>query len=168
MPKWSHAAGGHNYSLLKYGNNTYRVIHLLRVYGFLSILAATLTVFFLLVYHSASNSSATRPISPEALQGKAVFQKKACIECHTVFGNGGYRGGDLTKIYGKRGGQALKEHLSQPPVFTGARQKRHARLNESEATAVVAYLEFLNTMNTLDWPPVSKRDLSEAQNLFTN
>ncbi len=123
-----------------------------KLYVFLSLLVITVSLFSLLVYDSLRDVSRAHPIPSEALPGKNAFQKQACIECHTVFGNGGYNGGDLTKVYEKRGGAVLKEYLVHPPVLTGARQKRHVRVNEQEAEAIVTYLRFLNTINTLDWP----------------
>lgn len=123
-----------------------------KAYTFLGILLAVMGLFSFLVYDSARNAAAAQPIPPDALQGKRIFQKRACIECHTVFGNGGYTGGDLTKIYGKAGDKALAEYLVQAPVLTGAKKKRHDQLNEQEAAAMVAYLRYLSTINTLDWP----------------
>ncbi len=125
---------------------------MVKTYTFLSLLFATMALFSFLVYSSILNAATAQPIPPDALQGKIVFQKKACIECHTVFGNGGYLGGDLTKVYDRMGGQAIKDYLVHPPVLTGAKNKRHDQLDEQEAEATVVYLRYLNTIDTLDWP----------------
>lgn len=130
---------------------------LVKLYVFLSFLFGTISLFAVLVYHSILSTSSAQPIPPEAMAGKTVFQKQACIECHTVFGNGGYVGGDLTKIYAIRGETALKDYLVQPPLLSGAKQKRHVRVSAEEAEALVAYFRFLNTINTLDWPLNSKQ-----------
>lgn len=123
-----------------------------KAYMFWGILLGVSGIFFLLVYSSVLHAVAVQPIPPDALQGKRIFQKKACIECHTVFGNGGYLGGDLTRIYSKTGDAALVEYLVQGPVLTGAKHKRHEQLTEQEAADMVAYLKYLSTVNTLDWP----------------
>jgi nitric oxide reductase subunit C len=120
--------------------------------GFLAILLFSLTTFTWLIYYSATGDK-VQPIPAEAEKGKMVFQKKACVECHTIFGNGGYAGGDLTKIYEKVEGAALKGYLTHPPVISGTEQKRHDKLTEEEADSVVAYLGFLNSINTTNWPP---------------
>jgi nitric oxide reductase subunit C len=123
-----------------------------KFYAFIIILLVTIGLFSLLVYNSILNVSSSQPIPSDALQGKRAFQKQACIECHTVFGNGGYSGGDLTKVYARNGEEVLKEYLVHPPILTGAKQKRHVQVNEQEAEAIVAYLRYLGTIDTLDWP----------------
>ncbi len=139
-------------TLAKYGNNTKEGMTLVKFYAFVSLLLATMSLFASLVYNSILNAAAAYPIPPDAVQGKLVFQKNACIECHTVFGNGGYLGGDLTKVYDKTGDKELKDYLVQAPILTGAKKKRHVGVSEPEAEAIVAYLRYLNTINTLDWP----------------
>ncbi len=123
-----------------------------KAYTFFGILLAVMGLFSVLVYDSIRNADAEQPIPLDALQGKQIFQRRACIECHTVFGNGGYVGGDLTKSYVRTGAPALTEYLVQAPVLTGAKKKRHEQLTEQDAAAVVAYLRYLSTLNTLDWP----------------
>jgi nitric oxide reductase subunit C len=136
-----------------------------KLYVFLCFLFGTISIFAILVYHSILSASSAQPIPPDAMAGKTVFQKQACIECHTVFGNGGYVGGDLTKVYEIRGETALKEYLEQPPLLSGAKQKRHVRVSAQEAEALVAYLRFLNTIDTLDWPLNSKQRSRSGKNL---
>lgn len=123
-----------------------------RLKGFLAVILTSLAVFTWLIYYSAT-SAKVQPIPSDAAQGKIIFQKKACVECHTIFGNGGYSGGDLTKIYGKLGNEGLKDYLTHPPVISGAKQKRHEHLTKEEADGIIAYFNFINSINTIDWPP---------------
>lgn len=123
-----------------------------RLKGFLAILFASLAVFSSLIYYSTT-SDRLAPVPFNAKQGKKIFQQKACVECHTVFGNGGYSGGDLTKIYGKLGSEELKNYLTHPPVISGAKQKRHEALSKEETDSIIAYFNFINSINTTDWPP---------------
>ncbi|VBB09733.1 cytochrome c [Lucifera butyrica] len=120
--------------------------------GFLVIITASLVAFALLIYISIAHGRLP-PVPAEAEQGKMVFQQKGCIECHTIFGNGGYSGGDLTKVYGKFGPAALRDYLVHPPLITGTKYRRHDKLTEEEADEVTAYFKFLNSVNTLGWPP---------------
>jgi nitric oxide reductase subunit C len=138
-------------------------IILFKVWGFFFILFASIGLFFFLVYNSILHVSA-KPIPSDALQGKKVFQRQACIECHTVFGNGGYLGGDLTKIYDRTSAETLRAYMSHPPVLTGAKKKRHVQVTEQEASAIVAYLKYLNTINTLDWPLNSTKRTNSEKN----
>lgn len=132
----------------------------LRLKGFLVTLFFSLTAFALLIYYSAT-SGRVQKMPPEAVAGKAIFQKKACVECHTILGNGAYSGGDLTKIYGTLGSEALKDYLTHPPLLTGAKNKRHDQLTEEEADSITAYFQFLESINTTEWPPRPAHDLRE-------
>ena len=123
-----------------------------RLKAFLATLIVSLVMFAWLIYVSLTNEQ-MRPIPSAAQQGKLVFQRKACIECHTVLGNGGYYGGDLTKVYEKLGNDGLQEFLTHPPLISGAKQKRHKRLSEAETKDMIAYLEFLDSIHTANWPP---------------
>lgn len=122
-----------------------------KLWGFFIVLLGVIGIFSLLVYRSIIDVS-VQPIPPEAIEGKKVFQQKSCVECHTVFGNGGYTGGDLTKIYDRTDNEALRAYLAYPPILTGAKKKRHIQVNEQEATAIVDYLKYLSTIDTRDWP----------------
>lgn len=124
----------------------------LGVKGFLLTLLFSLAAFSLLVYISTTNDK-VQALPLEAAQGKSIYQKKACVECHTLFGNGGYWGGDLTKAYAKFGSEGLKAYLTQPPLMRGAKKKRHDQLTTEEADQIIAYLNFVNSIDTMNWPP---------------
>lgn len=123
-----------------------------RLYTYIITLLLAGFTFGFLVYQSIS-SIQTQVIPTEAMQGKQIFQHKACIECHTIFGMGGYWGGDLTKAYDSYGDSRITEYLTKAPVLGGAKHKRHEKLSAAEAKQVIAYLKFINSINTLDWPP---------------
>ena len=103
------------------------------------------------------NSIEMEIIPRAAVQGKQIFQRKACVECHRVFGNGGYWGGDLTKAYAKLGHERITGYLTAAPLLSGAKHKRHEQLTPEEAEQVSAYLQFVNSINTLDWPPTATK-----------
>ena len=122
------------------------------VKGFLLTLLFSLAAFSLLIYISTT-SEKVQVLPLAAAQGKSVYQKKACVECHTIFGNGGYWGGDLTKAYANLGSEGLKAYLTQPPIMKGAKKKRHDQLTAEEADQIIAYLNFVNSIDTMNWPP---------------
>lgn len=134
-----------------------------KFYGFFSLLLLIIGLFAWLVYHSILTASSQHPIPADAIAGRTVFQKKACIECHTVFGNGGYVGGDLTKVYGKKREAAITQYLTDPPVLSGAKSMRHDRLSQTEAQAMADYLRFLNSIDTSGWPPNAVKNSSVGE-----
>jgi nitric oxide reductase subunit C len=119
---------------------------------FLGVFLISLASFFCLIYYSTT-SAKLQAISLQAAKGKLLFQRKSCIECHTVFGNGGYSGGDLTKVYGKLGKTGLRDYLTQPPIIQGAKQKRHDQLTSEESDDLIEYLAFIFSIDTNNWPP---------------
>ncbi|AFM00184.1 MULTISPECIES: cytochrome c [Desulfitobacterium] len=96
------------------------------------------------------------PMSEEAVAGKEVWQRYNCVSCHTLFGNGGYVGGDLTHITAERTPDYLMTLFNNPPVLPPHQKETHTSLTEKETLAMIAYFEYLNTIPTLGWPPQPK------------
>jgi nitric oxide reductase subunit C len=95
-------------------------------------------------------------LGEEEVFGKKVWQKNNCVSCHALFGNGGYVGKDLTHITSKRSKDELLEFFSNPPVYAPNKKKRHPGLSEKDTLSLVSYLEYLNKIPTLGWPPEPK------------
>ena len=121
---------------------------------YLLILTATFIFFAWLIYKSSIGISG---ISQEAAAGKEVFQERSCIQCHSVFGNGGYYGGDLTRVFDRLGEEQLIERLVDPPLLGGASRKKHMSLSVADAAHIAHYLEYLRNLDTLGWPPLPQR-----------
>lgn len=100
-------------------------------------------------------------------EGKLVIQSRACMDCHTFFGNGAYYGPDLTKswldpawpqIWMPMTGKPTREeamvaflmHPDQYPTWT--RQMPNLHLTEREARATVAYLKWMSAVDTNGFP----------------
>ena len=99
-------------------------------------------------------------------KGKLVIQSRACMDCHTFFGNGAYYGPDLTKAWldpdweGWQGitGASTKEDamvmfLMDPVKYaTWTRTMPNMNLSKEEARAVVAYLKWTSAVDTNGFP----------------
>ena len=99
-------------------------------------------------------------------KGKLVIQSRACIDCHTFFGNGAYYGPDLTKAWLDPAWQvwkvltgsdtqeeAMVRFLMDPVRFrTWTRTMPNLHLSREEAVAVVAYLKWLSAIDTNGFP----------------
>ena len=99
-------------------------------------------------------------------KGKFVIQSRACIDCHTFFGNGAYYGPDLTKAWLDPAWQvwkvitgsdtqeeAMVRFLMDPVRFrTWTRTMPNLHLSRDEAVAVVAYLKWLSAIDTNGFP----------------
>lgn len=99
------------------------------------------------------SSRLSEPMSEEAIAGKQVWQKHDCVSCHTLFGNGGYVGADMTHIVAERGSKNVLNYLVRPPVMPPNLKQHHPGLSGPEATKIVQYFEYLDKIPTLGWPP---------------
>jgi len=125
----------------------------LKLRTFLLLSTLSLVLFVAITLISARLPS---PMPESAVAGKFVWQRHNCVSCHTLFGHGGYEADDLTHITTKETSSYLINYLVQPPVMRPHKYTRHPALDEADATNLVQYLEFVNTIPTLGWPPQQK------------
>jgi nitric oxide reductase subunit C len=100
-------------------------------------------------------------------KGKLVIQSRACINCHTFFGNGAYYGPDLTKAWidpdwrtwraitgASTREDAMVSFLMDPERYrTWTRTMPNLGLTREEAEATVAYLKWMAAIDTNGFPP---------------
>lgn len=120
------------------------------------LLLSTLS-FVIFVFVNLLSAKLPTAIPEQAVAGKRVWQRHNCVSCHTLFGNGGYVGDDMTHVVTKMKPPELVEYLVNPPVMRPNKYKRHPALSEADAKDLVQYLEFVNNIPTLGWPPKSER-----------
>jgi nitric oxide reductase subunit C len=99
-------------------------------------------------------------------KGKLVIQSRACMNCHTFFGNGAYYAPDLTKSWldpawdawqaitgADSKEEAMVRFLMDPVKFrTWTRTMPQLNLTREEAVAVVAYLKWMSAVDTNGFP----------------
>jgi len=123
-------------------------------------------VFFGLVVHThlyaKSTSTNEAGLTPAVEHGKRVWEKHACINCHTILGEGAYFAPEVGNVFLRFGGDkdpqgardAIKGWiLSQPSGTPGRRQMPNFHLTEQELDDLVAFLEWVSTIKTNNWPP---------------
>lgn len=99
--------------------------------------------------------------------GKLVIQTRACIDCHTFFGNGAYYAPDLTKAWldpvwkstwmpmtgASTQEEAMVRFLMHPDRYpTWDRQMPNLHLTREDAESVVAYLKWMSAIDTNGFP----------------
>lgn len=99
-------------------------------------------------------------------RGKMVIQSRACIDCHTFFGNGAYYAPDLTKAWldpawktwmamtqSTAREDAMVKFLMNPDKYpTWDRMMPNLHLTQEEGQAVVAYLKWMSAVDTNGFP----------------
>jgi nitric oxide reductase subunit C len=99
--------------------------------------------------------------------GKLVIQSRACMDCHTFFGNGAYYGPDLSKAWldpawtqiwmpmtgAHTRADAMVLFLMHPERYpTWTRRMPNLGLTEPEARSLVVYLKWMSSVDTNGFP----------------
>ena len=94
-------------------------------------------------------------LSEEVVQGKRVWQKYNCNDCHTILGFGGYYAPDMTKVYTRVGRMGIEERLKKPEVVLAKswRKMPQQNLKDEEIKSLVAFFKWVSEIDTHDWPP---------------
>ena len=129
------------------------------------------SAFFLLVFvaltghshmYAVNTSSNAGALTDSVARGKLVWEKNACINCHTILGEGAYFAPELGNVFLRHGGDkdlaAAREFIkgfikSQPSGTPGRRQMPNFKLSDGELDDIVNFLEWTSRINTQKWPP---------------
>jgi nitric oxide reductase subunit C len=100
-------------------------------------------------------------------KGKLVIQSRACMDCHTFFGNGAYYAPDLTKSWldpvwdatwkpmyrGTSREDTIAKFMMRPDEFpVGFRFMPNLNITREEGEAVAAYLKWMSAVDTNGFP----------------
>ncbi len=120
------------------------------------------TVFFVLLFvvlifdteskiPARSNAAA---VTSAVARGKAVWETRNCIGCHTLLGEGAYFAPELGNVVKRRGADFIKVWMKSMPTNTpGRRQMPQFNLSEQQLDDLVQFLDWASKVNTEKWPP---------------
>lgn len=120
------------------------------------------TVFFSVIFLYLSYDSLGQmpkrtnqdKLTAEVVEGKRVWQKYNCNDCHTILGIGGYYAPDVTKVAVYRDHAWLKMFLKDPQgVWQATRKMPNLGLTDAEIDNLVAFLDWVSGIDTNNWPP---------------
>ncbi len=93
-------------------------------------------------------------LGAQAVSGKWVWQRHNCNDCHTILGIGGYYAPDVTKVMSYRDSAWVGRFIKDPEaVWPAGRKMPNLRLTKQEITDVIAFLTWVNGIDTNNWPP---------------
>lgn len=113
-------------------------------------------------WHIVTRSTDTATLTQGVIRGKHVWEKHACINCHSLLGEGAYFAPELGNVWKRYGGvqdpQTARETLkawmqAQPTGIEGRRQMPQFNLNDQELDDLVDFLEWTSRIDTQGWPP---------------
>ena len=117
-------------------------------------------VFIGLTLHTHSTIASrthSDAITDEVAAGLKVWGRYNCENCHTLLGEGAYYAPDLTQIVSQRGPVYLAQFLANPSQFYS--EEKHGRLmptlglSQQEIAQVIAFLGWVEKIDTNGWPP---------------
>ena len=129
------------------------------------------SLFFLVVFvgltaqshlYALNTSTNNDKLTESVARGKHVWEKYACINCHTILGEGAYFAPEVGNVFFRYGGRddpegakdAIKEWMkAQPSGVEGRRQMPQFNLSEQQLNDLADYLEWVAHINTQNWPP---------------
>lgn len=130
-----------------------------RLFAYISSIGFAL-VFIALTIHSHTRFGEltnAENITPQIVEGKHVWHRNNCINCHTLLGEGAYYAPDLTKITQQRGEAYLTAFLQDPSQFYSHEKHRRVmpnpKLSAQEIADVIAFLDWVSHIDTGGWPP---------------
>lgn len=94
--------------------------------------------------------------------GKRVWERKACVNCHTILGEGAYFAPEVGNVMTRWGVEddpeaafeVMKAWMeSQPSGIEGRRQMPNFNLTDKEIRDLTEFLLWTNKIRTQDWPP---------------
>lgn len=128
------------------------------VFFFVVFVGLTAQSHWYIVNHSTDVASMTEGV----VRGKRVWETNACIDCHTLLGEGAYFAPELGNVWVRYGGRddpaAAREGLkawiqSMPSGIEGRRQMPHFDLTNQDLDDLVDFLEWTSRIDTQSWPP---------------
>ena len=130
------------------------------------------SLFFILIFvgltaHShfyIRNTSTDRAtLTDSVAAGKHLWEKHACINCHTLLGEGAYFAPELANVMTRWGVEpgdhegaftALKGWMDAMPTgIEGRRQMPNFGLTDDEYRQIADFLLWTNTIRAQNWPP---------------
>lgn len=130
------------------------------------------SLFFILIFvgltaHSTiyiiRNSTDVATLDDSVTHGKRIWEKHACVNCHTILGEGAYFAPELGNVMTRWGVEAgdhesaydvLKGWMDAMPTgIEGRRQMPNFNLTDDEYRALADFLLWTDTIRTQDWPP---------------
>ena len=114
-------------------------------------------------YYIRTTSTDAATLTERVAAGKALWEKHACINCHTILGEGAYFAPELANVMTRWGVEPgdretaftmLKGWMdSMPSGIEGRRQMPNFGLTDDEYRAIADFLLWTDTIQAQDWPP---------------
>jgi nitric oxide reductase subunit C len=126
-------------------------------------------LFFILIFvgltvhsHRYIVNNSTLPMTEEVARGKHVWEKHACINCHTLLGEGAYFAPELGNIMTRwnvtddrdTAFEVMRGWIdAQPSGVPGRRQMPYFEMTDQEVRDLTDFFLWVDRIDTQGWPP---------------
>ncbi len=123
-------------------------------------------IFIALTAHShfyiLTKSTDNANLTPAVERGKRVWERNACFDCHTIYGEGARFAPEVGDVFKRWGGekdpagakQMIKDWMkAQPSGVAGRRQMPNFHLSEEQLGDLAEFLAWASKTDTQNWPP---------------
>ena len=113
-------------------------------------------------YYMRTTSTDETTLTDSVARGKHVWEKNACINCHTLLGEGAYFAPELGNVWTRLGGdddvegtrETFKAWMqAQPTGIEGRRQMPQFNLTDQQLNDLSEFLRWTSKIKTQKWPP---------------
>lgn len=123
------------------------------------------SLFFILLFLALTYDTNTafperdnhEALTEEVAHGKRLWEENNCIGCHSLLGEGAYFAPELGNVFTRFGGskEAIKGFIASRPIngIPGRRSMPQFGFSDEELNALADFLEYVNGINTENWPP---------------
>ena len=130
------------------------------------------SLFFILIFvgltvqshfYITTTSTDVAKLTPSVAEGKRLWEKHSCVNCHTILGEGAYFAPEVGNVMTRWGidpedHQAAFETLkgwmeAMPTGIEGRRQMPNFGLTDDEMRAIADFLLWTDQIRAQDWPP---------------
>ncbi|MBI1837630.1 MAG: c-type cytochrome [Flavobacteriia bacterium] len=117
------------------------------IYIFIILVISYLIYSFTLYYNSFSKVEVKAYSNEKAIEGRLVFQKYNCQDCHQLYGLGGYLGPDLTNVYKK---YQQNDVILKAFFKGGMQQMPEFNLTTIEENQLIEFFKMTNSSGSAD------------------
>ena len=113
-------------------------------------------------YYIVDESTNKETLTESVVRGKRIWELKACINCHTILGEGAYFAPELGNVMirwdvaddPEAAFEATKAWMeAQPSGIEGRRQMPQFNLTDEQIRDLTNFLLWTGTIDTKGWPP---------------
>jgi len=126
-------------------------------------------IFIALTAHSyiymTTKSTDAGGLTASVERGKRIWERNACFDCHTIYGEGARYAPEVGDVFKRWGGekdpkgarQMIKDWMkAQPSGVEGRRQMPNFNLAEAQLDDLAEFLAWSSKTDTQGWPPQPK------------